>query len=221
MHRSNILMAATDVLAGDMVGAAVLGHDPRQVPHLVHAAANHDRSIDLGAIDAVGVPIADVARFHAFDFEYTDATGGSLPVPLAKQGISGISYRKYDTSMCTYCSMVNGVVLSAIRYAWQGEPFDDVEVLTGKMMRPTPGRKKTILIGKCMYQANKDHPDIAEMIAIKGCPPKLQDILKALHQAGIPADPGLFDNFDQLPGFFLARYQNKPEFDDTFFQVSP
>jgi len=39
------------------------------------------------------------------------------------------------------------------------------------MMKPTPGKKKTILIGKCIYQANKDNPDIQEMIAVKGCPP--------------------------------------------------
>ena len=220
MHRSNILMAATDVLAGDMVGASVLGHNPAQVPHLNIAAANHQRPTDLSDIDVLGTSIEAVRRFHAFDFEYTDETGGSLPVPLAKQGICGISYKKYDTSMCTYCSGVNGVVLSAIRYAWQGKPFDDVEVLTGKMMGPTPGYKKTILIGKCMYKANKDHPDINEMIAVKGCPPDPQKILEALHQAGIPADPGLFVNMDQLPGFFMPRYQDKPEFDEAFFQIT-
>ena len=220
LHRSNILMAATDVLAGDMVAASVLGHNPAEVPHLNFAAANHQRSTDLSDIDVIGTPVDDVRRFHAFDFEYTDETGGSLPVPLAKQGIRGVSYKKYDTSMCTYCSGVNGVVLSAIRYAWKGQPFDDVEVLTGKVMAPTPGHKKTILIGKCMHQANKDHPDINQMIAIKGCPPDPKKILSALHAAGIPADPGLFENMDQLPGFFMARYQDKPEFDESFFQIS-
>ena len=122
MHRSNLLMASADVLAGDLVGAHVLGHDPANVPHLVHAAANHGRSANLSGIEVVGEKIEDVARYHEFNFEYTDAAGGSLPVALAKQGISGISYRKYDSSMCTYCSGVNGVVLTAIRHAWKGEP---------------------------------------------------------------------------------------------------
>jgi len=45
------------------------------------------------------------------------------------------------------------------------------------------------------------------------------DILKALHRAGIDADPGLFENFEQLPGFFMARYKDRPEFDEFFFQV--
>ena len=44
--------------------------------------------------------------------------------------------------MCTYCSLVNGLMLSAIRFAWKGEPWGDVEILNGKSMQPTPGKKK-------------------------------------------------------------------------------
>ena len=142
-----------------------------------------------------------------------------MPLPLAKQGLKGVFYRKYDLSMCTYCSGINGLMLSAIRYAWKGKPWDDIEILTGKSMQPTPGMKKTILLGKCMYQAHKDNPDIQELIAIKGCPPSPKTMLKALHKAGIDADPGLFENIDQLPGFFLSRYKDRPEFDESFFQV--
>ena len=42
--------------------------------------------------------------------------------------------------------------------AWQGEPWEDVEILTGKQMHPTPGKKKTILLGKCMCQAHRNKP---------------------------------------------------------------
>jgi uncharacterized protein (DUF362 family) len=221
MHRSNLLVASSDILSADMVGARVLGHDPKNVPHLVHAAANHGRPMDLSDIEVLGEKIEDVARFHEYDFGYAQAADGSwMPAPLAKQGIQGVSYRKYDLSMCTYCSGINGLILTAIRYAWKGEPFDDVEVLTGKAMNPTPGKKKTILLGKCMYQAHKDNPDIAEMIAVKGCPPKGDDVVKAFHQAGIPIDKTMFDNMDQLPAFFMAKYKDKPEFDESFFQVS-
>jgi hypothetical protein len=44
-------------------------------------------------------------------------------------------------------------------------------------------------------------------------------MLKALHQAGIDADPGLFEKMDELPGFFFKRYKDRPEFDESFFQV--
>ena len=222
MHRSDLPIAPADVLSADMVGARVLGHDPAEVPHLAHAACNHGRPTDLSDVEVRGEAIEAVARYHAYDFDYArDENGNWLPVPLLKQGIRGISYPKYDLSMCTYCSGINGLVLTAIRSAWKGEPFDDVEVLTGKAMDPAPGKKKTILLGKCMYQAHKDNPTLNEMIAVKGCPPKPEQIVKALHQAGIAADPALFAKMDQLPGFFMARYQGKPEFDEAFFRVAP
>lgn len=221
MHRSNILVASKDVLAADKVGARILGHDASQVPHLVHASKNKGRPIDLSDVDIRGEALESVAsdKPYEYDFPYQDDENGCMPTPLAKGGIQGLYYRKYDSTMCTYCSGLNGLILTAIRYAWKGEPWDKVEVLTGKMMKPTPGMKKTILVGKCIYQAHKDNPDIQEMIPIKGCPPQPKNVIKALHQAGIEADPSLFDQVEQLPGFFMARYQGKPEFDESFFRV--
>ena len=35
----------------------------------------------------------------------------------------------------------------------------------------------------------------------------------------IEADPGLFENFEALPGFYMGRYQDKPEFDGGLFKV--
>lgn len=219
IRRSNLLIASADILSADMVGSKVLGIDPKQVPHLVHAARNRSRPLDLSDVEVVGERIEDVASPHEYDFIYSESDEACVPVPLAKQGIKGLFYRKYDSSLCTYCSGLNGVILTAIRYAWKGEPWDNVEVLTGKIMKPTPGMKKTILIGECMYQAHKDNPDIQEMIAVKGCPPKPQEVPKAFHAAGIEVDPALFASIDTLPAFFLSRYEGKPEFDESFFKI--
>jgi uncharacterized protein (DUF362 family) len=221
IHRSNLLAASADVLSADLAGAKLLGYSPAQVPHLVHAARNRKRTHDLSDIVISGGDIEELARFHQYDVQYSETEGGMMPVPLAKEGLKGLFYRKYDLSMCTYCSGMNGVMLSAIRYAWKGEPWDDIEILTGKSMRPTPGKKKTILFGKCMYQAHKDNPDIRELIVIKGCPPAPKAMLKALHQAGIAADPAIFEHIDKLPGLFFSRYKDRPEFDESFFQVKP
>ena len=87
-------------------------------------------------------------------------------------------------------------------------------------MKPATGKRKTILFGKCMYQANKDNPDIQEMIAIKGCPPKPEKVCEALHKAGIDVDQALLENMDLIPGKFLKRYEGKPEFDEAFFNIS-
>ena len=219
LHRSNILMAATDVLAGDMVGARVLGQDPADIPHLVYAAENHHRGLDMNTIQVVGLPVDKVARPHAWNFKYSDRTGGSLPLPMARKGISGINYPKFDTSLCTYCSAINGVFLTAISHAWDGKAFDKVEVLTGKKMVPSAHHNHTILLGKCMYKAHRHHPNINHMIAVKGCPPEPKDLFNALTEAGIAADPNLFKEIDTLPGLFMQRYQKRADFDDRFFQV--
>ena len=220
MRRSNILVASADNLSADLVGAKLLGHDPAHVPHLAYAAAHRERPADLSDIDILGETIESMARYHEYDFQYATTAEGCLPVPMAREGLKGIFYRKYDLSMCTYCSGVNGITLSAIRQAWRGSPWDGVEVLTGKTMQPTPGMRKTILVGKCMYRAHKDHPAIREMIAVKGCPPEPKDLLGALRKAGIEADPGWFEKMDQLPGLFMARYADRPEFEERHFQAS-
>lgn len=219
IRRSNILIASADVLSADLVGAKALGFDPEEVPHLVQAARNQGRPLDLSDIAIAGERLEEVASPHEFDFFYVENEQGTMPVALAKEGIKGLTYHKYDHSMCTYCSGINGLMLTAIRNAWKGAPWDEIEVLTGKKMKASPGKNKTILIGQCMVEANKNSPHIRELIAVKGCPPKLEDLLAALHQAGIEASSVIFDNFAQLPGFFMAKYQGRPEFDETFFKI--
>jgi uncharacterized protein (DUF362 family) len=216
-RRSNILVASSNILSADMVGAKLLGYNPSQVPHLVYAAWEQGRLLDFSDIEVVGEKIDKVASHHEYSFPYN--AEGTLPRPMEKMGIKGMSYPKYDLSMCTYCSLLTGVILFAIAQAWRGEPWDNVEVLTGKTMKPTPGKNKTILIGKCMYEANRDHPHIQEMIAVKGCPPSPKSVVKALHQAGIDVNPIIFENLDKAPGFFMGKYAGKPEFEESFFTV--
>jgi uncharacterized protein (DUF362 family) len=217
IRRSNILVASADILSADMVGAKVLGYDPSVVPHLVHAAGARKRPLDFSDIQVMGENIEDVTSFHEHSFPYVE--NDTLRRSLAVRGIKGLSYPKFDLSMCTYCSGLNGIMLFSIAMAWKGEPWDDVEVLTGKAMKPTPGKKKTILIGKCMAEANKDHPDIQEMIPVKGCPPSPKSVVKAFHQAGIEVNPAIFEHMEMAPGFFMGKYEGRPEFEEAFFRV--
>ena len=217
VRRSNLLIASSDVLSADLIGAKVLGYSPEDVPHLAHAANNRNRPLDLADIQVAGEPLSEVITPHKYSFPYNKEE--TLPLPMARMKIQGLSYRKYDLSLCTYCSYINGAILTAVARAWDGTPWDDVEILTGKTMKPTPGRKKTILLGKCMYQANKDNLEIQEMIPIKGCPPRQKDIIDALHQAGIRIDSSILEQMDLLPGSFLKRYEDKPGFDESFFSI--
>ncbi|MDW7729219.1 MAG: DUF362 domain-containing protein [Bacillota bacterium] len=220
MRRTNLLIASTDMLSADMVGAKTLGHDPSTVPHLVYAAKRAGRPLDLSDIKISGENVNEVSAYHEYDFEYDQNLEGEMPRALARQGITGLYYRKFDDTMCTYCSGLNGLILTAIRQAWQGEAWDKVEVLTGKKMEPSPGMQATLLIGQCIYNKNRDHPAIQKMFAAKGCPPDPKDIVAALKQAGIEADEALFEQVDQLPGFFMSRYEGNPDFEEEFFRVT-
>ncbi len=216
-HRKDILVASTDVLSADLVGAKLLGFDPLIVKHLSIAAHDAGRPTDLSDVNVVGEPIESLASHHEWDFQYNDA--GDLPLPFYKQGMKGIKYRKYDDTMCTYCSDVNAIILMGIKYAWDGKPFGDVEVLTGKLMKPTPGMKKTILVGQCIINANKDNPAINEAIPIKGCPPSKEALKDALTKAGIDLPDMFYNNLDKGGGLFMAKYRDKPEFDEKFYQI--
>jgi len=54
---------------------------------------------------------------------------------------------------------------------------------------------------------------------VKGCPPSPKSVVKALHQAGIDVNPTIFEHMDKAPGFFMGKYEGKPEFEDSFFAV--
>jgi uncharacterized protein (DUF362 family) len=99
IRRSNLLVASPDMLAADKVGAKILGFDPSDVPYLVHAAHERRRSLDLSEVEVVGEKIEDVALKLQYTFAYNES--GTLPAPMEKMGIKGLSYPKYDLSMCT------------------------------------------------------------------------------------------------------------------------
>jgi hypothetical protein len=173
--------------------------------------------LDLSDIEVTGERIEQVANYHDYYFAYNEE--GSLPLPMAKMGIQGLSFKKYDLTMCTYCSGLTRLILLTLAKAWQGTPWDDVEILTGKAMRPTPGKRKTILLGKCMVQANKNHPDIREMIPVKGCPPSIQDLIQGFQAAGIPINPAILEDRDLSLQFYMKKYAGKPEFEESFFTI--
>lgn len=216
-RRSNVLVASTDVLSADMVAARVLGYYPTQVPHLVHAARRRNRPLDLSDIEIRGETIESLSAPHQYAFAYDESY--TMPIEMKNTGVKGFAYPKYDTTICTYCATISIPLLETVRLAWKGEPWPDVEVLTGKIMKPTPGRK-TILLGKCLYEANRDHPDFEEMVAIKTCPPSIESIMKALQQAGIDVDPSILEHPERWLAIFMQRYEGKPEFDESFFKVT-
>ncbi len=215
-RRSDLLIASPDLISGDLIGARLLGYAADDVHYLKYALEDAGRPSDLSDIDIRGEEIDNVASLHRYDFPYNE--DGTLPVKMEKMGVRGLSYRKYDNTMCTYCSGITGAVITAIALAWKGEPWDNVEVLTGKSMKPEPG-KKTILMGQCMVNENKDYQDAVELIKVRGCPPRVIGVIGALQGAGIDVNPDILNNIEKAWGFFMARYAEKPEFSESFYSV--
>ncbi len=215
-YKTDILIGSKDLISADKVGSYILGYEPLEVPHIAHAIEYNNRAIDLSDIEIIGENPDDYRRKYEYDFAYTE--DGSMPKPFEKIGIKGLSYPKYDTTLCTYCSGLNGAILTAIARAWKGEPWDDVEILTGKIKEPSY-KKTTILIGQCMYKRHKDNKKIKNPIFVKGCPPDPEEINNALKKAGIDVDPNILKNFESLPGLFMQRYKGKKEFDESYFTI--
>jgi len=216
-RRSNIIVASADTLSADMAGAFILGHPPATVPHLAHCANRAGRPLDLSDVQIRGESLESVRAPHPYSFPYNKE--GTLPLPMVMAGIKGLAYRNFDLSLCTYCSHINGAILTAIAYAWKGVPWDDVEVLTGKTMEPTPGKKKTILLGQCMCTRHQNNPLIGEAIKIEGCPADPKDAFRALRTAGIAVSEGIFKNLDRFPGLLMGKYRRRPEFEEAFYSI--
>ena len=216
-RRSNIILASSDLLAADITGAALLGFNPAEVPHIKICCKEAGLLPSTESVKIVGEPLENMVHPHKWAFPYNK--DDTLPLNLARNGVKGFSFPRYDHSLCTYCSELMGPIQMTIGKAWNGKAFDDVEVLTGKIHPPTPGMKHTILLGQCQVKLNKDNKNIKNRILVPGCPPKVDKLIAGLEESGIEVDPAVFENLDMAPGLFMKRYQGKTEFSQNFYRA--
>ncbi|MFZ5647662.1 MAG: DUF362 domain-containing protein [Bacillota bacterium] len=210
--RKDILAASRDVLACDVVGAALLGHHAADVPHLKFYGDISQRNTDLSEIEVRGEPVEEHSVHLPYDWEWTEENSG--PVAFKKRGITGLSVRKYDNSLCTACSKLYNPMLVLLMSAFRGEPFPGVEVITGKSQTASPGFEKTVLFGKCACLQNKDNPDIKKAIRINGCPPDIKKLVTSLKEEGIDCD---FSQYVEYRHYLFNRYLGKEGFDQGLF----
>ncbi|MFZ5648654.1 MAG: DUF362 domain-containing protein [Bacillota bacterium] len=212
-YRKNIIAASTDALSCDIAGAEIMDYRAGEVEHLRFFAERHGRSLDLGEIEIAGEDLEKHRRFVDYDWEWTAEDTG--PVGFAKLGITGLAIRKYDSSLCTGCSVQYNPMLILMMSAFNGQPFPGVEVLTGKRQTASPGFEKTVLFGKCSCSLNKDNPNIKKAIQIKGCPPKLDDFINALKEEGIQCQMQAYIMYRH---HLMSRYKKEDGFDPDDFR---
>ncbi|MGD2126217.1 MAG: DUF362 domain-containing protein [Desulfobacteraceae bacterium] len=210
--RMNALVGSKDALAADVIGAALAGIEPQNVPHIKEYADRHNRSLSVEDFDIKGTPISELGRKLKWDNTWREDNTG--PRAWDRIGIQGVSLPKYDKTLCTGCSGLYGPILAMIMSAFKGTPFDEIEVLTGKSMKPSGQAKKTVLFGNCMIKAHRKDTKIKEAIFTKGCPPSLQETEKAMNECGIQANLEFYKMFrDSL----MDRYKGKEGFDERLY----
>ncbi len=209
-QRADLLIAARDALDADLAGAAVLGQDPARVEHLVEMARLLGREPAAPAV--VGGPSIEEARLDLpWDWEWADR---DTPLPYQKAGVKGFSLPKYDSSLCTGCSVMYNPMLVMVLMAGQGKDLGGVELLTGKGHQPSGQAAVTALFGNCIIKRCRQDGRIKRPVLIPGCPPSLEQIESGLRQAGIEADleayrdflASLWPRYPESKGFIKADF---------------
>jgi len=177
------------------------------VEHIALYAKRHDRLANLDSFTLKGSQPEKLKKPLKWDFRWREDNTG--PKNWDKIGVSGISIPKYDQTICTGCSAMYNPLLMFFTSAYKGTPFEGIEVLSGKKMKPSPSFNKTILFGKCMIKKNRNDPNIKEAVYIEGCPVGLEKIIEALRKMGIHADLEFYPRFRES---LVQRYEGNPDF---------
>jgi uncharacterized protein (DUF362 family) len=220
-YRNDVIVASKDLVSADKVGAAILGIPPQMVSHIAFAAENRGRPTDLSDINILGnTPLAAVSKVHKWEWGWNKT--GDMPKLLALAGVKGITWRKVDETICTYCAaFLPAYIGIGIFFAKnRGKPFDDIEILPGKIRDPESGHKHTLLVGQCQVKRNEDNPLINHCVEIGGCPPKEEDFYKAYKELGIDLPESFKEQVKKIPEiFYLPRYKGRSEYNEDFFQI--
>ncbi len=213
-YRKDLIIVSKDPFACDVVGAKILGYDVEEVEHLKYYAEIHGFGDRIEDVDIKGEDIkAHIERIE-YDWEWTEEN--TMPKGFEKRGISGIAIRKYDNTLCTGCSMMYNPMLLLVMSAFKGEPFKNVELVSGKKQIASKGYDYTVLFGNCACKLNKDNPNIKNPISIKGCPPKFDKIIEGLKLAGLECN---YQEYLAYRQYIFSRYKNDDGFDMELYSI--
>jgi len=205
-HRLNLLSASTDIYAADLLGAHLLGYGCDEVEHLRLLAEKTGRVKTVEDLDIrTDLDLAAVRRPLRWDWEWSP--DGAVPVAFVKAGLAGVTLRHYDATLCTGCSYLFNPLMLILLSAKEKD-LGGVEFLTGKIMKPTGGVKKTFLFGACQITAAAKNPELMDAVPIRGCPPTIAEILQVLNDNGINVDRQTYDNYRQ---HIMRRYASAPD----------
>ncbi len=205
-HRRDLLVASCDVYSADVLGAYLLGYGVGEVAHLMEYAQRHNRSTEISSLDIRGgIDPEEVRMPLKWDWPWLEDNSG--PEAFAKAGIKGIRLPKYDHTLCTGCSYIFNPLMILLM-STSCKEFEGYELLSGKLQEPSGEAKKTFLLGKCQIEKNKRDRRCTQVISIRGCPPSIDDVERALAENGIPVNRKAYE---QYRTYIMGRYWKKPD----------
>jgi uncharacterized protein (DUF362 family) len=163
-----LIVAGSDALYADIVGAALMGIDPAQIMHLQYLAEKEGKKAALDAIDIVGELLEDNKMHFRTGFDVFQSRYPEVDIVQGKSACSG----------CT------NELVSAITYMKQAgfeEQMKGLTVVIGDVPE-VAGSGKVVALGKCaagLKGANARVP---------GCPPKEDAMIRVLCEV-CDADP--------------------------------
>ena len=181
-HPLNLIIAGTDILETDMVGAAVLGKDPKEISHIQSYCKLTGQSVFLESIEIKGESIESVAVDLPWEGDFNKC--------FKSFGLSGIqvSSQAADTSICSGCY---GNMEFANYMFCKDNPnlnLDKFEICIGKDSKATPNAKEVILFGDCAIKNNQEDTRATK---IAGCPPDVGKYYPILVKKALPTSRGI------------------------------
>jgi uncharacterized protein (DUF362 family) len=175
-HRWDVIIAGTDILETEMVGAAIQGKSPETIDHIFAYADMMDRRVDLDRVEVKGRSISELAM----DLPWIN----NLNRPFERFALQGIRVANQpgDTTICTGC-------LASMEYPnhmfAKDNPGLDVgglDICIGEGARPDPDAKRVVLFGDCAIKHNQD---IEDAKVFPGCPPDMSEYLRFLMESNL------------------------------------
>lgn len=170
-YRKDLIIASTDILSADMVGASILGIPPSSIGYIMEFAKLKNRSVDINSIEIKGANINEIR--DNIQWEYDPF------LPFKNFNITGIrvSCSEQPQGLCSGCLSVYELAHYMFSKDNPGIDLGDVEVCVGPRVKGNPKANKVILFGRCAIKSNKN---LNNAIEVKGCPPKITDYLPLL-----------------------------------------
>lgn len=216
-RRLDAIIASRDFVAADLAACHLIGIDPGGVGHLSELARGMNLNTDQGSLNLVGESLDQLRKPLRWDWEWSE--DGSRPAFFKDLGVDDVKIPKYDNTFCTGCSLYMNPLLVMLTSMWKkGKKSKGFEFLTGKAMQSEGGTERTFLLGRCMIEVNRNNPRIRQAVPIPGCPPSLNDLVKAFQENGVGID---LSDYVRFRAHLMERYQSKPQFDPGDFFHRP